>query len=434
MARLPTLSSGARNGLLVGLACALLVAALLAIGSSARRPPGAVFGVATPYPTEDKPQSKLWFAHEHWWAWLPDGEASSLWRRGAAGWRRVTSLDAWLRTLPGRADVWAEGELARAVLVAPHQLATASLRYDPDRGTYVPHGEPVVWPAAIANPASAAAGPATPAGDAAAFWAAYEKHEPPIESATIARDGTGTWWIAYDFDKAIWVRHSLDREGLRWGEPLRLGGPISPDDISVLFAFPGAVGVVWGHQGSGEGDGVYFRRHLDGDPAERWEALRVVEQGYKVAEDHFNAAVGADGRVFVVTKDNKDVLGKGQLVLRVRDADGTWRNLPYAIRTESIMPTRPIALIGGEPARLYLVHSRYPRGEPRGEHTVVYRTVGMDLADLEREDRLLIPAPPGIDVRNATSTKQALREPPWVVLASDRFGNVYEGLIPAQPD
>jgi hypothetical protein len=82
-----------------------------------------VFKVDVASPTKDKPQSKLWFAHGSWWAWLPVRGGSGIWRRTASGWQRQTSLDEALRGFPGQADVLAESDEVTAVLVEEARLA-----------------------------------------------------------------------------------------------------------------------------------------------------------------------------------------------------------------------------------------------------------------------------------------------------------------------
>ena len=394
------------------LTCSLISASAFGISffiisEEAKIPPIPVLTVNSDYPTRDKPQSKLWFAHGSWWAWFPDGDGSSIWRRANDGWKRETSLDDWLNALPGRADVWSETNGVRAVLVAEDQLSIAGLIYEPRTGGYKPDGDPFIW--------------AIPDADI----------EEPIESATIARDGNGIWWIVYDFQRSIWVRHSEDVSGSQWGNPIKLGGPVAVDDIGVIFTAPGYIGVMWAHQSGGDEEEIYFRRHLDRSPPEQWEDVETIERGYGAAEDHFNAAVGANGHVYVVTKDDKNVIDQPQLVLRDLYPDGSWKNYPYANRTELVMPTRPIALLGGDPLHLYLVHSLYPQGgSPRGEDFIGYRRTDLTLSQIDNGDRILIPPRKGLNIRNATSTKNILPfDEPWIVLASDKYGNVYEGVL-----
>jgi hypothetical protein len=87
------------------------------------------FQVSVAHPTKDKPQSKLWFAHGSWWAWLPTRDGSSVWRRTEKGWLRQSSLDRALFGLPGQADVWAGQDAVRAVLVGEKRLVVAGLKW-----------------------------------------------------------------------------------------------------------------------------------------------------------------------------------------------------------------------------------------------------------------------------------------------------------------
>ena len=162
--------------------------------SSANTTPGGatltpVFQGDAANPTRDKPQSKLWFAHGSWWAWLPTATGSAIWRRAASGvWQRQANLDAALSGLPGRADVWAEGHAVRAVLVAATRLAVVELQYDAAVGGYLPLAVPTQWQLEVPAPAQ------------------ERSDNPEIETATIARDGGGRWWIAYPWLRRMWVR------------------------------------------------------------------------------------------------------------------------------------------------------------------------------------------------------------------------------------
>jgi hypothetical protein len=210
-----------------------LALAVCGISAAADRP---VFRVDVPYPTRDKPQSKLWFARGTWWAWLPVRGGSSVWKRSGAGWERQTTLDAVLQNLPGQADVWANDDEVRAVLVEPDRLAVVGLRWDNAAGRYE------------------SAGPA----------AEFPTPEPPgkadgIETATITRDSRGRWWIAYNWRRDMWVRTSTD--GRAWSEPLAVSHTkASDDDLCSIVALPDRVGVIWSDQAH---DVVYFRWHAD---------------------------------------------------------------------------------------------------------------------------------------------------------------------------
>ncbi len=336
-----------------------------------------IFTVDVPSPTADKPQSKVWFAHGSWWTWLPVKEGSSVWRREAAGqWARQTALDAPLRGLPGQADVWADEREACAVLVAERRLAFACLAW---RG----------------------------AGYELARAPVPIEVEGKLETATLARDGRGEWWIAYGLEREMWVRRSGDA----WKQAQRISAaPAAADDICAVVAVSGGIGVLWSDQAA---DTVWFRWRPDG--AEGWGAIEAIERGGKNADDHIRISVSADGRLLVAMKNSVDRLGAPQLVLRERARDGKWTSRPYAPRTESGEPSRPAVLLGGEPERMFLLHSRYAKG---GSEIVRW-------AD-GREEVLI----PGNRVNDVTGPKARFPNgQPWIVLASDREGNVYEARL-----
>jgi len=83
-----------------------------------------------------------------------------------------------------------------------------------------------------------------------------------------------------------------------------------------------------------------------------------------------------------------------------RDAAGRWRSRHFASRTTEFEPSRPMALLGGKPEREFVVYSRYARTGPTPRGSQIDSGEGV--------------LPPG---------------QPWIVLASDTDGNVYEGRL-----
>lgn len=343
--------------------------------------------------TKDKPQSKLWFAQGTWWAWLPSTDGSAIWRRSEKGWRRQVGLDGALRGLPGQADVWADGQEAAAVLVEKQRLAFVRLRFV--AGAYVAVGKP-------------------------ALFALSAEHK--TETATLVRDESGRWWIAYDHGRRMFVRASADESGERWLEPFAISKEkTDTDDICSIAALPGGVGVIWSDQAS---DTVWFRFHSSRQAVTKWSPMEVVAQGNRTADDHFHSALAADGTLFVTTKNSLDTMGQPQLVLRVRDAAGKWSNYPYALRTAAGEPSRPIALMGE--GRLHLLHSLYRR---KGLGSVV---VGLHtpVKPLRLDGAAEVVIESAMGVNNVTGSKAALPEgAEWIVLGSDGKGGVYEGVL-----
>jgi len=346
-----------------------------------------VLKVDVPFPTKDKPQSKIWYDQQSWWAWLPAKDGSSVWRRTPQGWQRQTHLDAALRGLPGQADVWADGGEVRAVLVGGSELAVLALRWA--NGRYALEGAPVRWK--LSGPAP--------------------------ETATIARARDGRWWVAYDQGSNIFARGSLDPDGERWTEPVRINErDVAEDDICAVVSLPEGPGVIWSDQNS---DAIYFR--LIG------RAIETVAQGGLTADDHINAAVAADGTLYLATKNSRDEVGQPQLVLRIRHRAGWWTNLPYALRTEAGEPSRPIVVLGSGPDQLFLVHTFYER-KPASERRDYIAGLAANPARLLL-DLPFSPIAHAADRRlnDATGPKGAYPDRgPWIILSSDQQGNVYE--------
>ena len=355
-----------------------------------------VFQVDVPAPTKDKPQSKLWFAHDAWWAWLPVRGGSAIWKRTATGWSRETSLDAPLQGYPGQADVYANEDRVDAVLVAPDQLAVAGLQWQPASGTYRLMAQPQRFPAS--------------AGD--------------IETATIARDGRGRQWIAYNLRRSMWVRASTASGA--WTSPIRIdSAEASPDDICAIIRMPGAVGVIWSDQAH---DAVYFRLHPDAAPESAWHPAETADSGGKTADDHINAVAAADGTLYIATKNSVDLVGRPQLILRIRDPRGKWTNLPYATRLQT---RNPLGRLFFSPAgRIGCIYSIRLglKGRKTPASQIMCQVTNPASINVAVPARVLIDA--AYAVNNATRSKEhAPHGHPAMVLASDNQGNVYEGRL-----
>lgn len=387
------------------IACVLVAGTLNAQSNADSHP---IFGTGVPNPTQDKPQSKLWFAHGRYWAWLPVPNGSTVLEQTATGWEELLHLRKFLAGLPGQADVWSDEQIVRSVLVGGDRLAVVEIKYDVERKTYVPSS------------------------------LRHEFSLPPLgsspdqlETATIARGSDNRWWIAFDRDQKIFAVRTSDREGQDWSDFQLIGANIYRDDISALFALKDRVGVIWSDQVA---DAVYFREHLDGRPPEDWSPPIVVEQGKKTADDHLSGVVAEDGTLFVATKNSVDVIGKPQLVLRIRRPDGRWENHPYADLHEKLGPSRPIVQLAGAAQDLILLHTNYDRrdAKARKDHIAGIRSTRQPLDILRSDARVLTAAKP---INNVTGMKRPLRmSKPLLVLASDAEGNVYSTALTGLAD
>lgn len=352
------------------------------------------FQVDSPFPTADKPQSKLWHAAGSWWALLPRAEGPSLWQRTAAGWREHADVAARLRGVPGRGDVWADGDEATVVTVADRMLAVLRVRT-------APAGGPVA--------AEVLARLGTPVSDT-------------IETATLGRDGQGHWWIVAPVAGRVFAWHSAD--GRAWSGAMSLAGGLHVDDIALVTPSPGGVAAIWSDQ---KGATVKSRLHRDGAPPGQWEKPVTIAEGNDTADDHLDAAYEADGTLWLATKNSVDRAGAPQLVLRVGRPGGGWSNHDYAPLTDTDGPTRPAVIATPTPGEVLLGHVVYDGRRPRRDHVVFGRV------DLRRPEILvgartvIAPEDPKARVNDITGPKAAFPvQGPWIVLASDAEGRVYE--------
>lgn len=375
--------------------------------------------VDVPHPTEDKPQSKLWYSHGAWWALLPSAAGPTLWQRSGSGWTEHLEIRRTLAGLPGRADVWFDGDGATAVTVAGTTLAVIRLR-------------------------AAEAGPPTWGAERLATWTVESAG--PIETVTIARDATRRWWLSapvapavgraensaapkLGLPREIWVWTSPDAVTWQRLEPAARG--VSGDDICAITPLGRGVGVVWSDQNRDE---VGFRFH-PADVLAPWSLAEQVDAGKATADDHLHTALGRDGVLWVATKNSVDRPQEPQLVLRRREPAGRWRNLPYAPRVPGEEPSRPVVLTTSGGAQVLVGHTVYARPERhRGEIRFARVATGAEVA-VGAFHTVIAPDPALRSLINDLTTPKAPlpEEGPWIVLASDAAGRVFEADLRALP-
>jgi PKD repeat protein len=290
------------------LAVAMVVVGLAGTSTPASAATGDVgyqdqsYAGAVNAPTSDKPQSKLWYAQNTWWADMFD-TVSGTWHifrldRASQAWRDTGVLiDPRPNTL---ADVLWDGThlyvASHVVTVSSESAPTASSSNSPARlyrfsySTAAGYTLDRGFPATITNNSS--------------------------ESLTLDKDSTGTLWATWTqvsktstgFTSSVYVNSTTGGDSA-WGTPAVVpvtGSKVSPDDISTVVAFGrNKIGLMWSNQLDG---GVYWAVHVDGAGRSSWiggPALRGKGQ----ADDHLNIkAVQADasGRVYAVVKTSLD--------------------------------------------------------------------------------------------------------------------------------
>ncbi len=360
-----------------------------------------VLECGTANPTWDKPQSKVWFAEGNWWAWLPSGNGGSrLWRRGVDGsWQSDAKLAEVLEKLPGRADVYAAGDLAVAALVDGRRMAVVALSWSEEDDSYSLLAPPLQW---------------------------EEKGE--VETVTIDRDAAGFFWIAYPADSAD-VRRIITRiippRFNRTGPPVAIADDVSRDDICVVVRMNGAIGVLWSNQNT---EMILYSRHKSGTPVGDWWEADTVAAGGKTADDHLNfckprARSGEpEGvRLFAATKTSLDEVGKPLLAARVFNEDKVWTTVDFAELTETGEPSRPVALwLGDHPAIAYTVY-----GE-QANHLELQHFAADGKSTEGKPEILLGPLP---ELNDVTGPKFEPAVIPVLLLASDNEGRVWEMFV-----
>lgn len=364
----------------------------------------SVFQVDFSCPTADKPQSKLWYMDNSWWAILPKSNGPSLWQRSSSGWIEYPEVNKMLTGVPGRADVCFHNGAVTAVGVGSKNLVMFCLEKN------VAHSKQT--------------------------WTAKKlvtlrpqlTEKQSIETATIAFDSEGNCWVAAIAGGRVCV-WSAAGGGQHWKGPFVLAEGIGKDDICTIAEIPGGVGVIWSDQLN---EAVKFCQHTNGKAWNKWEKLTLVDQGHKTADDHLNTALSTDGTLWVTTKNSLDRFGEAQFVLRVRHPNGEWKNFPYCKLDSLKQPSRPIILtVADNPSlvlnayTIYNYPDKYLGQIVAGKIDTTQRDIIGMLSPVIRPDTTGWSGKNLIN--NVTGSKMPLpKGAPWIVLASDNEGRVYE--------
>ena len=385
----------------------LSLTALLILGAAIAADQHPVITVDYAHPTADKPQSKVWYAADRWWALLPRSAGPSLWERTEDGWTEHSDITEALRGLPGRADVWFEGDTATAVAVKALNKSNPTMTVFQLKR--IADADPPRWtPRVLAELA--------PSQTAAL-----------IETATITHDSAGRWWVAAVADTAVCVWHGA-ADGASWTGPIVLAEGLHDDDICVVTPLPDeAVGVLWSNQNT---DTIALRAHPDGATPETWGPEEIAAAGGLTADDHLNTCLTPDGTLWVATKNSLDATDEPQFVLRKRTRDGVWSNWPYGIRHESTRPSRPIVVASTDGTTLLTGYGDNDRSvpSPHDARIVFHQVDDGEAVAIGAPTTVLSPAP-GLKsfLQNVTGPRHPYpAQGMWLILASDSQGCVYE--------
>ena len=353
-----------RRGAAALVAClaALLTLQVVQAPAAAAATPSMYQGPAFPNvtgtaPTEDKPQSKLWFNDGSWWALMRTNV------NGADGNPDITvhkleGNHTWTNTgtvVDGRAGssgdaLWEGGNLYVASRVTSGDIRAVKLSYDTNTDRYS-----VVFSKSIPGGA--------------------------IESVTIARDSKARLWVTFTKPKSgsttldeVWVAHSTTNE-TTWTAPFRIPGvdsEVRADDISAIVAFGGKIGVMWSDQQSSL---VRFAVHQDSATSDTtgW-TFQTPITGTRSTDDHLNikSLVEDDsGQVYAAIKTSRgdsttDPQSDPSIRVLHRSASGTWTSGTAATVAEGL--TRPQIALDTTNRLVYVVMST------EGGGSVYYKT------------------------------------------------------------
>lgn len=346
--------------------------------------------------TASKPESKLWYNDGIWWA--------TLFNPAAGGGHRIHALDPFTQTWIDTGVLVDERKSSRQdALWDGHKLYAVSrdgsssenrlyrYAYDVKGATYtLDSGFPVTVPS---------------------------DH---TESMTIAKDSTGTLWVAYTKSRKVHVNRTLGAD-TEWGTPFVIpvsGTSVASDDIAAVQAMEDEIGVFWSNQSA---EAFYFARHADGgsatDPA-AW-TLEVAARGGSVADDHFNLKSTSDGRLFVAVKTSKSGGSATLIGLLVRSPTGTWSSL-HNVTEVRFGPTRPLCLLDEAAGQVYVFYSL-------AKSAIYYKSSDLDtIAFPDGKGTPFIESPSTTDINDPTSTKQNVDVTTGLVaVASSRGDETY---------
>jgi hypothetical protein len=309
-----------------------------------------------------KPQSKVWYYGNYWWAVIPvEAEGSD--PAGTYLWRLDGTTLTKLMKLSDSTDTFAD---AKALGNVTHILVVQGT----DDDVAIPNAELV----------SIQFKDNSPSPPTYESWTVRASNVPITldpafnEAATIDLDSQGRMWLASDANAAIKVRWSNSPYS-SWSSPITLntGHNVASDDICVVTAFDGnKIGVFWSNQREDE---FQFRFHNDLDDPNTWSTVEIPvsasSPGTGVADDHINLAVGSDGSIYVAVKTSYNSgasSGNTTLALLVRrpalvDSDN-WEALHEVTNDYG---TRPIALLNESENKIFVIY------HPLGDGDILYK-------------------------------------------------------------
>jgi hypothetical protein len=323
------------------------------------------------FSTGEKPQSKLWYHDGSYWGALQGPDGVALYEKVGTSWVRGPVL-----TSSGQADVVCNGSTL-FVLVYGSTSRLFKFTYDAGTRTWIlVAGFPVTVP----NPSGS-------------------------ETMVLDQDSTGRLWTAVEGGGNINVYYSTSADHKTWSSSaIVLQTGVGTDDIATVTAFGGnKIGVFWSDQNR---DHFGFRIHNDADAPTTWGSQETVFAGSGNADDHIHLTTDSSGRVYAVTKDDRD-----EFAVHRRATNGTWTTKTNIAGGSG---TRPIIQVAEADSRVYVLYTRWGVSPERIEYRYA------DINTLTFGNETIFISSSG-NMNNVTGMKQRL--PAGSLIAAAENGN-----------
>lgn len=298
-------------------------------------------GGITGYPTESKPESKLWWNDGSWWGilWDPDVLRHRIHKFDVENqcWHSVgPNLDD--RSQSSADVLWDE---------SVQKLYISSRAKEDQKKKYPQNARFYRYSYSIS----------TKSYSLDSGFPVNIKHK-KSEALVIAKDSSGQIWATWQESVNIMVNRTLG-DDRTWGTPFVLpvqGANVIIDDISTIIAFGGdKIGIMWSNQGVKK---IYFAVHLDSKDDMDWEpretALYNPDLG-AVADDHLNLALACSdgGTIVSATKTSLSGDDAPLIYFLKRDLNGVWSNRVFSLGKHK--HTRPIVLVNSDNDSVYVI-------------------------------------------------------------------------------
>ena len=413
---------------LIAVIGALLLSLMATVAPAQAAPADAGFidhsyGTGVTAPTEDKPQSKVWFADGSWWGGLfVDGSDEYRIHRYNAGTNTWTATSTVVdeRNSSHGDYLWDGSSLYVAsvngdsdpdpILVFKFNYSAGSDTYTLDPDFREDHdGDLVLDDGLVVG-------------------------EGPAETVTIAKDSTGQLWVSFDnavdaTNRKIMINRSTTNEHT-WATPFQVGDNVGPDDISALIAYGGnAVGLLMSeHRDTDTDSAFHFFNHPDSAADTAWTAGGSITGSSGFAEDHINLKLTStgSGQILAALKTND---GPNHIQLYRRAANGTWSEHTVVGGGQDV--TRPQVVVDETNDVAYVLYTS-PEAEGTGDQAIFYKSAPLSTLNFTTAGLgTALIADAGQDITNVSTAKHGVTTASGLlaIASADSNTSYYHGFL-----